>query len=443
MANQDWTNIGDEIKNIVQSAVDSHDFRQLNQSIRNTINNTMDNVNHEINYGMGQASNKLNKSINDAVSKINQVSDSFGQNDYNKNNTTNQNKNYNYEVAYPVNRQLYANTQGRKVAGYALSIVGGIFTGGIIAASLTLFFISLLTGGFFFGIKIAYGVMLPFFIGCSFMAVKGGQILGRIKRFNFYTRYLRGRSYCTLKELSDAINKSQRYVAKDLKSMISRNMFLQGHIDKQKTCFMVTDEAYNLYIQTQKQLEIRQREEAKMLKETSRNKRAEVREEVRTEETKKAEVHKYDKKLPEEVKQVISEGNIYINQLKEINDAIPSIEISEKISRLELITSKILKQVELHPELIGELSKFIEYYLPTTMKLLRAYEELDKLPANGENISATKREIEDTLDTINQAFENLLDSFFQEKALDISSDISVLQTMLAQEGLTGHRFLKK
>ena len=79
----------------------------------------------------------------------------------------------------------------------------------------------------------------------------------------------------------------------------------------------------------------------------------------------------------------------------------------------------------------------MDYYLPTTMKLLNAYEELDKQDMEGENISSAKQEIENTLDTINTAFENLLDSFYKETAWDVSTDISVLKTMLAQEGLTG------
>ena len=82
-----------------------------------------------------------------------------------------------------------------------------------------------------------------------------------------------------------------------------------------------------------------------------------------------------------------------------------------------------------------ELQKMMNYYLPTTSKLLDAYRELDKQPIAGENISNTKAEIEQTVDTLNVAFEKLLDSLFADRAWDISSDISVLNTMLAQEGL--------
>ena len=76
------------------------------------------------------------------------------------------------------------------------------------------------------------------------------------------------------------------------------------------------------------------------------------------------------------------------------------------------------------------------YYLPTTVKLLEAYADLDAQPVQGENIISSKREIEKTLDTLNIAFEKLLDDMFQDTAWDVSSDISVLHTMLAQEGLT-------
>ena len=78
----------------------------------------------------------------------------------------------------------------------------------------------------------------------------------------------------------------------------------------------------------------------------------------------------------------------------------------------------------------------MDYYLPMTVKLLTAYADMDAQPIQGQNIQASKREIEETLDTLNMAFENLLDDLFRDTALDVSSDITVLQTLLAQEGLT-------
>ena len=97
---------------------------------------------------------------------------------------------------------------------------------------------------------------------------------------------------------------------------------------------------------------------------------------------------------------------------------------------------RIFDRVEQKPDTVDDIRKLMEYYLPTTIKLLEAYEELDAQPVQGENIISSKQEIEKTLDTLNTSFEKLLDDLFQDTAWDLSSDISVLNTMLAQEGLT-------
>ena len=97
--------------------------------------------------------------------------------------------------------------------------------------------------------------------------------------------------------------------------------------------------------------------------------------------------------------------------------------------------TKIFDQVEKKPESAPDLHKMMSYYLPITRKLVDAYRDLDAQQVEGQNIVKTKKEIEDSLDTINTAFENLLDSFFQDTAWDISSDITVLRTMMAQDGL--------
>ena len=92
--------------------------------------------------------------------------------------------------------------------------------------------------------------------------------------------------------------------------------------------------------------------------------------------------------------------------------------------------------------IIREIRKFMDYYLPTTMKLVNTYEEFDAQPVQGENIVGIKQEIEETLDTINEAFARLFDNLYADTAMDISTDIDVLEAMFAQEGLTGHSFKK-
>ena len=89
-----------------------------------------------------------------------------------------------------------------------------------------------------------------------------------------------------------------------------------------------------------------------------------------------------------------------------------------------------------------DLTKLMDYYLPMTVKLLNAYADMDAQPVRGETIDGSKREIEATLDTLNLAFEKLLDDLFRDTAMDVSSDISVLNTLLAQEGLTEDELTK-
>ena len=196
--------------------------------------------------------------------------------------------------------------------------------------------------------------------------------------------------------------------------MIQKRWFLQGHLDKQKTCLIATDQMYRQYQQLEQQ---------KML--------AEQAEAEKAQEPKTAS----EKTLSPEVQKVIDQGDVYVRKIRKCNDDIPGVEISEKIYRIEMLVDKIFDRVEQNPKNISDIRKLMEYYLPTTVKLLEAYAEMDAQPVGGENIQSAKKEIEDTLDTLNVAFEKLLDDMFQEIAWDVSSDISVLNTMLAQEGL--------
>ena len=204
-----------------------------------------------------------------------------------------------------------------------------------------------------------------------------------------------------------------KFVKKDVKKMISDGWFRQGHIDAQETCLITSNETYQQYTQTAKALEEKKQEE----------------------ERRQADLSPVDQV-------VLDKGNEFLDKIHKSNDAIPGVEISAKISRMELIVEKIFERAQKHPEIIPDLKKMMNYYLPMTVKLLDAYEEMDRMPVQGENIKSSKKEIEDTLDTLNQAFEKLLDSVFQDTAWDVSSDISVLHTLLAQEGLTDDDFAK-
>ncbi|MEG2373131.1 MAG: 5-bromo-4-chloroindolyl phosphate hydrolysis family protein, partial [Niameybacter sp.] len=102
----------------------------------------------------------------------------------------------------------------------------------------------------------------------------------------------------------------------------------------------------------------------------------------------------------------------------------------------ETIIVKIFDSVERNPKYTGDMRKFMEYYLPTTLKLVKAYGEFERVDIQGENITTAKKEIEETLDTINEAFEHFLDDLYQEAAFDVTTDAEVLQSMLARDGWT-------
>ena len=125
-----------------------------------------------------------------------------------------------------------------------------------------------------------------------------------------------------------------------------------------------------------------------------------------------------------------------LDELRRVNDAIPDEEMSDKISRLEAVSAKIFEQARTDPDKLPQMRKFMDYYLPTSLKLLNTYAELDNQGVEGENISESKRRIELTMDTLVKAFENQLDRLFASDALDVSTDIDVMQNMLRADGLT-------
>lgn len=138
-----------------------------------------------------------------------------------------------------------------------------------------------------------------------------------------------------------------------------------------------------------------------------------------------------------ELDKMISDGRKAVSEMKRLDDAIEDEKISADIRRLEASCQQIFAQVKASPDKLPQIRKFMDYYLPTTLKLLNAYDRMDSTGAAGENITGTKAKVENIMGTIAAAFEKQLDSLFGSEAMDISTDISVLETMLSQEGLAG------
>ena len=138
-----------------------------------------------------------------------------------------------------------------------------------------------------------------------------------------------------------------------------------------------------------------------------------------------------------ELDKMIDDGKKAISEMKRLDDAIEDEKISRDIRRLETVCQGIFGQVKADPSKLPQIRRFMDYYLPTTLKLLNAYDRMDATGVTGENITGTKERVESIMGTIVSAFEKQLDSLFGADAMDISTDISVLETMLAREGLAG------
>ena len=403
--------LGDRIKEIIDTAVSTKDYRQMTEDIKQTVGQTINStLNSAVDTGSEAIRNGLNSMFGSGNSEYHNKTKEFEER--RRREREQERKKQEEEKAKERMLTLYDRNTGGRMKGMMLAISGGILASGMGLGTLVLSIFgtvghmsSLVLGGTCF---LAAGALAG--VG---LLTGGIKKLGKLERFQKYIGTLGTHTYCNFEQLSAAVGKPVKFVKKDVKKMISDGWFRQGHIDAQETCLITSNETYQQYTQTAKALEEKKQEE----------------------ERRQAD-------LSPEVQEVLDKGNEFLDKIHKSNDAIPGVEISAKISRMELIVEKIFERVQKHPEIIPDLKKMMNYYLPMTVKLLDAYEEMDRMPVQGENIKSSKKEIEDTLDTLNQAFEKLLDSVFQDTAWDVSSDISVLHTLLAQEGLTDDDFAK-
>lgn len=129
------------------------------------------------------------------------------------------------------------------------------------------------------------------------------------------------------------------------------------------------------------------------------------------------------------------DGELAIREMKRLDENIADPGISADIVRLEQVSARIFDEVRTHPEKLPQIRRFLDYYLPTTLKLLNAYDRMSGTGISGENIDTTLAKVEGMMRTIVAAFEKQLDSLYGAEALDISTDITVLENMMAREGL--------
>lgn len=437
--------MGKDIGRQVQDAIDANDFSRLSKTIGDTVGRAIDGMGRNLNDAVDSMGKSLNdavgevgRSLNDAVDEVgrslngaaDEVRAGFvpsGQGSVRKT------ARYMKPNLRP-DRRFFRKPQGKALGivfmalGFSLFGIAGFFT--FISLMMSLFGGESLMAVFIFGICAAAGAGL----GC-----RGITLNERANRFKRYVNVVQQKLYCSIEELASKTGRSRKFILKDLRRMIRKGWFLQAHLDKQESCLIVSDELYEQYRLTQSNYEEQQRirkqqEEQELLRGQQKAGAQNGAQDHRGSEAAAAGQAADDMKNRTEYENMLAEGQNYVRMIRLCNDEIPGEEMSEKLDKLELLVTRIFDRVEKEPELASDLHKMLNYYLPTTQKLLEAYRDLDKQNLELENISRTKKEIEDTIDTINQAFEKFLDELFREKAWDIQTDISVLHTMLKQDG---------
>ncbi|CEO32705.1 5-bromo-4-chloroindolyl phosphate hydrolysis family protein [Paraclostridium sordellii] len=378
MDKKDLSNLEDQIMSTVSNALKAIDFANLKKDINNKTEDTLNQVKSKFN-GYSEKYMRLNKKAKNDISKY-------------------------------ISKRPAGSMSG------ILYILFGISGCLIYGSSVLIFIIFKILFGII-GSNILFVSAFLLLVVSIGLLLRGITLRKRVKRFKKYVRFIEDNNYFLIKDLAKFAKEKESFVVKDLSKMIDLGMFLEGHIDEEKTYFMLNDEVYNDYLNLQKQ---------QIAKETNNEKLNE-------------EIENIEKN---EVESTIKIGRNYIEQIKNIRNELSKEEIAVKLDKLGNISNQILIQVEKNPNKIQEVNKFINHYLPITIKLINSYKDINNQLVQGENIENAKIEIEKSIDLINSAFENLLDDLYEDVVLDISTDISVLKTLFKQEGLTEDDFKK-
>jgi len=436
--------MGNQIRDIVKNSINSGDYIKMSQDVGSTVNSALESAFEEVKKAINtiQVESQYNKNKTTQAQSQPKPTINPTQQNQQTSNTSAVNK----SMINPsmVSQQagnlksqsgVVQNHQGIIKQQTGTSVYFPHYPVGKVAGNLQTVFGSIGIGVLGAGV-LAMGILgvsppilgglIVLLTGSILMEMNGSSTRNRIKRYKRYLSLFHGRNSCSLEELSTYSGFSEKFLLKDLKKMTEIGMFPQGHIDQKKTTFMLNRERYEQYLAEQAELKERlmlEQQKAKELKSKGR---------------KKGKVIDVIEAVP--VVSPIEEGKAYIQQINDAKMAIVDTEVSKKVYRMEETIVRIIGYVEGHQEQLPEVRRFMQYYLPTTIKLLNAYHEFERQPIQGENITTAKNEIKDVLDTINLAFENLFDSLFQSASMDVSTDISVLHTMLAQEGLTEQDF---
>lgn len=391
--NQNWNNLGDQFRFAVQDAIRTGDFRKLNYLVTDTVTDV----------------------IVDASSQFKQATIVFEKEFHS---TSNQTPEYNsspQKSIHTKNLKCMPISKTKNVGNISrilLIAVGGIGTLITVGVFLFLFLGMVLTSEWSISAFLFFQCIV---IAIFFLILRTGikQHL-RLLRMKRYISFCDDNMYINISDLALYTQQTIPYVLNDIKDMLKLGFFPEGHLDKNETCLMLDDQTYQEYLRiehTRKDLEIEN-------------------------------TQKKDESTDCNLQSILTEGETYISKLHYLNDLIEDEIVSEKLYLMENLLKEIFSRLEDSPEQMPKIRKLMSYYLPTTIKLLQSYSEFDDVSTPNQDIVSAKNEIEKTIDIINEAFTELVNKLFQSYAFDAAADAQVLQTMLAQEGLTKNKILE-
>ena len=388
-----FTNLGKEISHSVEHILNSSEFTDL----KNTIRSAIDQVDHIIPPGTAPRNANPFSHSNPAQTKPPIY--------YEKDGTIHEGP-----VPHSV-RHSYKNVKlpgsGSSVFAIAFGILG-------LVVMIPLTILSFVTS-MVFPSAFAWLPTSGMVIGSAVMAALTGWGFhrnGRVRRLRKYLNYLENRTYCSFEDLAENSQLPAQTVQKDMLYLTDRELIPGAHIDDKETCVILNEETYSLYKNMQEnQLRLQKEEEARK-EELEKNPQAAA------------------------LAQTLQEGEDYIGQIRHLNDLLPGEEISEKLDTLENTCRQLFSYVKQNPSKLPQLRKFMCYYLPMVLKLVEAYHRMETSGVQSQSAENSKAEILQALDNINLAFQNLLHRLMENDFMNLSADISVLETMLAQEGLT-------
>ena len=319
-------------------------------------------------------------------------------------------------------KKRFRSSAGLTASGVIMAASGGAGTVFIGIPALIAALDPLAVGVPGLGVTAALGVMTA---GFATLLGFGVRNLRRASKLKALQRAVGQREAVTFDDIAARMQVSPKAALSTSRTLIKGGYLPEGRIDDENTTLMVTESAYHQYRQFQQS-------QRQTLAER------EAAEAARAAEAAARAAHEQDlsERLTPEQRAFVARGRDYVRQMDELNAAIDDAAVSERITAIQEVVGRILARAEEEPAIIAGLDRLTAYYLPTTVKLLDAYDRLEEEPIQGENISSSRSEIEHTLDVLHSAFEKLFDDTYQDLSLDVSADISVLHAMLAQEGLT-------